>query len=77
MFAPEGATAERAANRAFSRMDSLEKLFSDWDPSSEVGKLTKVEGRKQVSGDLWEVLSLSIKIAEGTGGSFHDVSGAR
>lgn len=75
MFAPEGATAERAANRAFSRMDSLEKLFSDWDPSSEVGKLTKVEGRKQVSGDLWEVLSLSIKIAEGTGGAFDPTVG--
>ena len=75
MVAPDLATAERAAERAFARMDSLEKTLSDWDPASEVRKLSQEGGRTRVSDDLWEVLALSIQVARATEGAFDPTVG--
>lgn len=75
MVAPDLATAERAAERAFARMDSLEKTLSDWDPASEVRKISQEGGRTRVSDDLWEVLALSIQVARATEGAFDPTVG--
>ncbi len=73
MFAPDSATAADAAAGAFAMIAALDRLFSDYDPSSEVSRLGEVAGReggREVSRELHDILSIARTWSERTGGAF-------
>lgn len=73
LYAPDSTIATQAAQAAFTRIDQLNKIFSDYDPSSEVSRLSTLAGSKQkvlVSKDLWTVLSMSQNMAKKSKGAF-------
>ncbi|MGO8745318.1 MAG: FAD:protein FMN transferase [Thermoguttaceae bacterium] len=73
LYAPDGATANRAAGAAFDRIAQLDDILSDYEAESELNRLcdTAGEGRAvPVSEDLWTVLSYGQSIAEQSGGAF-------
>lgn len=71
LYAPDEKTARRATDAAFERVEVLNSILSDYDPDSELSRLSQTSGRAvPVSGDLWQVLALSQGIAERTDGAF-------
>ncbi len=73
LYAPDQEKADQAAQAAFDRVDALNKILSDYDPSSELSRLTMTAGSGQktmVSKDLWRVLSLAQSIAKKSKGAF-------
>ena len=65
--------ADKAAEAAFQRVDELNAIFSDYEASSEVSRLTMSAGTGQkvfVSKELWEVLSMAQDIASKSRGAF-------
>ncbi len=75
LYAQDFETARSAAERAFTRMQHLERELSDWDADSAVRKLPFAGGRVNVSQDLWDILFLSIRVAEATKGAFDPTVG--
>lgn len=69
--------AESACKAAFRRIAELEKIFSDYDPRSEINRLTKEGGTSpvQVSDELLEVLLFSQKLHQKSGGAFDPTAG--
>ena len=69
--------ADRAAQRAFERLEELERAWSDWDPRSELSRLEVKAGRGAValSDDLYDALDRSLELARATDGAF-DPTGA-
>ena len=61
-----------ACGDAFRRMLELNRVFSDYEPDSELRRLCKAAGAGpvKVSPELFEVLSFSRTLAERTGGAF-------
>src|SRR5436309_2596981 len=61
MYAPDEATANKAAEAAWARVDELNAILSDYDPHSELSRLSHLtdEGPMKepvhVSDDLWNV----------------------
>ncbi len=73
LWASDSLTARGAANLAFARIDSLERLLSDYISGSELNRLSATAGADssvRVSRDLWVVLSRSLALSEETGGAF-------
>lgn len=72
-----GAT-DQQADRAFSEISRLDKLLSDFNPSSEVSKINLNAGKRpvKVSPEVSQVLTISKKVAEETGGGFDPTIGA-
>jgi len=73
LYAPDGATAKAAADAAFTRVAKLNGVFSDYDPDSELSRLSRTSGSNTpvpVSGDLWTVLAQSRALSERTDGAF-------
>jgi thiamine biosynthesis lipoprotein len=73
LYAPDQATAERAAEAAFVRIQQLNDIMSDYDPDSELSKLSHTSGQGQevrVSEDLWIVLQQAQALAVRSGGAF-------
>ncbi len=65
--------AETASLAAFSRIKQLNGVLSDYDPDSELSKLSRTSGsgqRVKVSEDLWFVLSRAQRMAERSGGAY-------
>ena len=63
--------AQQACRQAFERLLDLEKIFSDYDPHSEINKLGKTAGEPiVVSEDLLQVLMFSQKMHRETQGAF-------
>jgi len=64
--------AETACKKAFRRIAELESVFSDYDPASEVSRLTvnAVEQPIAVSDELWEVLIFCKRLHELSDGAF-------
>ena len=75
-YAPDSIQANQAAAAAFQRIDALNQIFSDYEASSELSRLSLSAGsgqKVQVSKELWEVLSLAQSISKKSKGAF-DVS---
>ena len=73
LFAPDHAAATRAADAAFARIQQLNDIMSDYDPDSELSKLSSTSGQGRavpVSRDLWVVLEHAQWLAKRSGGAF-------
>jgi len=73
LYARDRASAETAADSAFQRIKQLNDILSDYDPDSELSKLSRTSGQGReipVSPDLWLVLERSQALAEQSGGAF-------
>ena len=72
LYAPDDATASKAADAAFARAEELEQIMSDYRDDSELMRLAR-EGASApfpVSNDLYNVLAKSIRISELSHGAF-------
>ena len=73
LYAPDSVLAQRAADAAFARIDTLNEHLSDYLADSELSRLSATAGQGQavpVSDDLWAVLMAAQRMAEQTGGAF-------
>jgi thiamine biosynthesis lipoprotein len=73
LYAPDEAAAKGAFDAAFARIAELNRILSDYDPHSELSRLSRGAPSPQpvrVSEPLWHVLSQAQALAEKTGGAF-------
>ena len=76
LFARDQAAADQAAEAAYRRVDKLNSILSDFEPTSEISRLSQrtLDGPMPepmpVSDDLWRVLERGQQLAEQTGGAF-------
>lgn len=72
LYAADETQATSAANQAFERIDSLNQIFSDYIPDSELRKLSKQSINQwfNISSELWEVLHLARQISKKSKGAF-------
>ncbi len=73
LYAATKSQADRAASAAFVRIQQLNDILSDYDPESELSKLSQTSGSRRavkVSEDLWFVLSRSQSMAVKSEGAF-------
>jgi thiamine biosynthesis lipoprotein len=76
LYAPDQAAADRAARTAYDRVDQLNVILSDYDPNSEISRLSQMTldgpmaAPVPASEELFHVLSASQDVAEKTGGAF-------
>src|SRR5438270_6131047 len=71
-YAPDRATADRAARDAFARIAALDGSMSDYRPASELMRLCARAGGPpvKVSKDLFFVLSRAQEVSRRSGGAF-------
>jgi FAD:protein FMN transferase len=81
LYAPDSAMAERAIAKAMTRIAELDKSMSDYDPESELSKLSETSAASgsrtaapfpavKLGDDLWRVLSASQAISRASDGAF-------
>lgn len=73
LYAPNRYTATNGAANAWRRIEQLNDIMSDYEPDSEVSRLSRTSGHNQavpVSYDLWTVLKRAQTLAERGGGAF-------
>ena len=73
LYAPDAATATRAAKAALARIHQLNSILSDYDPKSELRRLcdTAAAGNGvPVSDDLWRVLHHARTASRSSDGAF-------
>ena len=80
LYAPEAAKAAEALTKAMARIAALDKRLSDYDPESELSKLSEtsvVSGPApaefpwvKLSDDLWTALNEAQHISRASGGAF-------
>lgn len=73
LYAKTKTDADAAASAAFARIKQLNDILSDYDPDSELSKLSRTSGSGQkikLSHDLWFVLQRAQDLAERSGGAF-------
>ena len=73
LYAADEAQAKAAADAAFERIAVLNSVFSDYDPESELSRLSRTSGSGKavpVSRDLWNVLERARALSERTDGAF-------
>lgn len=75
LYAPDEEAARAAAGAAFVRVAELNDIMSDYQTDSELSQLSYGSDSQpgkavRISDDLWNVLSLSQKIARDSGGAF-------
>ncbi len=70
--APDRASGEALVRGAFERVGGLERLFSTFDPASEVSRLNRAAGRgpRKVSPELARLTADSLALSARTLGSF-------
>lgn len=75
LYAPDEAAGKKAALAAFARVAELNRIMSDYDPTSELMRLCKQAGGEpvRVSKELFDVLERAEEIARATDGAF-DIS---
>src|SRR3954451_18348848 len=72
LYANSEEVAIAASEAAFGRVEALNAILSDYDPDSELSRLSRTSGhgeRVRVSDDLWNVLLLGQSMAEKTDGA--------
>lgn len=73
LYADDEATAKAAADAAFACVAQLNQIFSDYDPESELSRLSRTSGSGlavPVSAELWKLLAQSQALAKRTDGAF-------
>lgn len=71
LYAPDEATAKLAADAAFERIAQLNSVLSDYDPDSEISRLSRTHHREvAVSTDLWNVLERAQAMSGRSEGAF-------
>src|SRR2546423_3289634 len=76
LYAPNELIANRAASAAWARIEQLNDILSDYDPNSELSRLSQrtlngpMPGPVHVSDDLWRVLEKSVEASKLSGGAF-------
>src|SRR2546421_4208810 len=76
LYAADQAAADRAADAAYTRVDQLDRILSDYLPDSEISRLSQrtsngpMEAPVAVSEDLFHVIAVAQKIAEQSDGAF-------
>ena len=73
VFAPQQAAGEAAIAAALDEVDRLEKVLSDYDPESELSRLSAAAPTPEpvtVSHDLWNVLVAAESFRETSDGAF-------
>ncbi|MDB5291597.1 MAG: thiamine biosynthesis lipoprotein ApbE [Phycisphaerales bacterium] len=76
MYAPDKAVADRAADAVWARVDELNRIFSDYDPSSELSRLSQqtLDGPMAqpvpVSEDMYRLMEYSLDAAKESEGTF-------
>src|SRR5437763_47499 len=71
VYAPDDATARRAARAAYARVAELEDVMSDYRPASEVRRLAAQAGETvRVSDDLFVVLARALDLWRRSEGAF-------
>jgi thiamine biosynthesis lipoprotein len=77
VYTPDEHAARAAFRAAFSRIEALDHILSDYRPDSELNTITRTAvGRaRAVSEDLFAVLAASQELAEATGGAFDITQG--
>lgn len=73
VYAKDRPAATTAIDAAFARAARLNRILSDYDPASELSRLSQrspTESSVRLSDDLWAVLVLSRKLSERTEGAF-------
>lgn len=73
LYAADSAVALEATDRAFARIAEIERLLSDYDPTSELSRLSNAAGTGEwveVSHDLWAVLTAARDWSVRSGGAF-------
>ena len=72
-YTTDSIKANKTAAAAFQRIDALNQIFSDYEASSELSRLSISAGSGQkipVSKELWEVLSMAQAISKKSKGAF-------
>ncbi|HWE36759.1 MAG TPA: FAD:protein FMN transferase [Isosphaeraceae bacterium] len=77
LYSPDAATARRASRAAFDRVARLDAALSDYDPESELSRLSDKAGGPPVpvSADLFRILERSKELADRSGGAFDPTIG--
>ncbi|MGH7200050.1 MAG: FAD:protein FMN transferase [Planctomycetaceae bacterium] len=73
LYAPNEAAANTAADAAYARIEELDDLLSDYDPDSELSRLSRSSehGRPvEVSEELLFVLSRAVELSKRSNGAF-------
>jgi thiamine biosynthesis lipoprotein len=72
LYAPDELEAQSAATAAFARVAQLNQMMTDYDPDSELMRLSRspVGQPVRVSAELFEVLAESQRLAKSSGGAF-------
>ena len=73
LYAPDRTVADQAVAAAFTRIEELNDILSDYDIDSELSRLSRSSGEGRavaVGPDLWRVLSRAQALAEQTDGAF-------
>jgi FAD:protein FMN transferase len=73
LYSPDETIAKEAAAAAFARVADLDHILSDYDPDSELSRLSDTAPSKEpipVSDDLWRVLWFSKRLSEKSAGTF-------
>ena len=72
-YADDEEAADRAAAAAFRRVDELNMIFSDYEPESELSRLSRASPTKEpikLSDPLWEILVRAQSLSEASDGAF-------
>ena len=78
LYAPDTAAARAAAGAAFAHLDTLNGIFSDYHPDSELSRLSATAGTRTwvpVSAPLWDVLRQADHWARRSRGAFDPTVG--
>jgi thiamine biosynthesis lipoprotein len=78
LYAATQRQADAAARAAFTRIEQLNALLSDYEEDSELSRLSATAGQGQavpVSEDLWRVLAAGQRLAAQTDGAFDLTAG--
>ena len=73
LYAESDKAAENAFEAAYARIGELNSVMSDYDPDSELSRLSRASPTTQpviVSNDLWHVLGQSQSLSRNTDGAF-------
>jgi len=73
LYAPSEEVANGVSRAVYDRISALNRLFSDYEPESEVMRLSRSSGRGEafrVSDELLEILQESVEMSEASGGAF-------
>lgn len=76
-YAPSRQEAERIAKTAYARVEALNRIFSDYDPDSELSRLGRAQVGEpvRVSSELFDILQRAQALARDTRGAFDVTAG--